>query len=88
MSQPAVGPAPVPKPAAPNPHRMALLVTIGVYPLITAIVYGVAPFTAGWEIWQRNLVVTPIMSAAMSYGLIPFIQKHFRAFLMAGRHSG
>ena len=88
MPQPAVGPAPVVKPAAPNPHRMALLVTVGVYPLITAIAYGVAPFTVGWEIWQRNLVLTPIMSAAMSYGLIPFIQKYFRTFLMGGRSGG
>jgi antibiotic biosynthesis monooxygenase (ABM) superfamily enzyme len=87
-AQIAVSPAPVARPTAPNRHRLALLVLIGVYPLITAIIYGVAPFTAGWEIWQRNLVIAPIMVAAMVYGMIPFIQTRFRAFLSAGRKPG
>ncbi len=72
--------------AVPSRHRLALLVLVGVYPLITAIIYGVAPFTAGWEIWQRNLVVAPIMVAAMVYGMIPFIQTRFRAFLSPRRN--
>ena len=76
------------QPAVPSRHRLALLVLVGVYPLITAIIYAVAPFTAGWEVWQRNLLVAPIMVAAMVYGMIPFIQTRFRAFLTAGHRSG
>ncbi len=76
------------RPALPSRHRLALLVLVGVYPLITAIIYGVAPFTVGWEIWQRNLVVAPIMVAAMVYGMIPFSQARFRAFLSPPRNRG
>lgn len=61
--------------------RFALLVLIGVYPLITCIAYLVAPLTTGWPIWQRNLMVTPIMVAAMVYGLIPTIHARFGRFL-------
>jgi antibiotic biosynthesis monooxygenase (ABM) superfamily enzyme len=89
MSQSAFTPAQASqRPALPSRHRLALLVLVGVYPLITAIIYGVAPFTVGWEIWQRNLVVAPIMVAAMVYGMIPFIQARFRAFLSAPRSRG
>jgi antibiotic biosynthesis monooxygenase (ABM) superfamily enzyme len=72
---------------APSRHRLALLTMIGVYPLITAIIYAVSPFTAGWEIWQRNLIVAPIMVAAMVYVMIPTIQRHFRRFLAGARRS-
>ena len=70
------------RPATPSRHRFTLLVLVGVYPLITAISYATAPFTAGWEIWQRGLVLTPIMAPIMVYGLIPFIQTRFRSWLM------
>jgi antibiotic biosynthesis monooxygenase (ABM) superfamily enzyme len=68
--------------AGPNRVRFSLLVMIGVYPIITAISYAVAPFTAGWEIWQRGLLIAPIMVPLMVYGLIPFIQRRFRSFIM------
>jgi antibiotic biosynthesis monooxygenase (ABM) superfamily enzyme len=68
--------------AGPNRQRFALLVLIGVYPLVTGISYAIAPFTTGWEIWQRGLLIAPIMVPAMVYGLIPFIQTRFRRWLM------
>ncbi|MER8485482.1 hypothetical protein [Mesorhizobium sp. M1322] len=61
--------------------RFALLVLAGVYPLITAILYVVFPLTEQWEIWQRTLVVAPLMVAIMIWGLIPGVQKMFRRFL-------
>jgi antibiotic biosynthesis monooxygenase (ABM) superfamily enzyme len=70
------------RPAAPNRLRFSLLVLIGVYPLVTGISYAIAPFTAGWEIWQRGLLLTPIMVPAMVYGLIPFINARFRGWLV------
>lgn len=70
------------KPAGPNRLRLTFLVLLGVYPLITAISYAVGPFTAGWEVWQRTLIVTPVMAPIMVYGLIPFIQTRFRGWLM------
>ena len=67
----------------PNRAKFSLLVLIGVYPLVTAISYAIGPFTAGWEIWLRGLLLTPIMVPAMVYGLIPFIQARFGRWLMA-----
>ena len=70
------------KPAMPNRSRMTFLVILGVYPIITAILYALGPLTAGWDTWQRTLVLAPIMAVIMVYGLIPFIQKRFRGFIM------
>jgi antibiotic biosynthesis monooxygenase (ABM) superfamily enzyme len=65
--------------------RLAGLVLIAVYPLITAIIYAVAPFTEGWAIWERNFVVAPLMVVAMIYIIIPTIQKRFGKFIATGR---
>lgn len=62
-------------------RRFALLVLIGVYPLITALLYLIFPLTDGWLIWQRTLVIAPLMVMIMIYGLIPGVQKAFRSFL-------
>ena len=70
------------RPAGPNRQRFALLVLIGVYPLVTGISYAIAPFTAGWQIWQRGLLIAPIMVPMMVYGLIPFIQTRFHSWLI------
>ncbi|TIT03528.1 MAG: hypothetical protein E5W72_02640 [Mesorhizobium sp.] len=61
--------------------RFALLVLAGVYPLITAILYAVFPLTEEWEIWQRTLVIAPLMVSIMIWGLIPGVQRMFRGFL-------
>jgi antibiotic biosynthesis monooxygenase (ABM) superfamily enzyme len=61
--------------------RFALLVLLGVYPLITAILYAIFPLTDDWPIWQRTLVIAPVMVSIMIWGLIPGVQKAFRSFL-------
>ncbi|RWB58049.1 MAG: hypothetical protein E5W38_25595 [Mesorhizobium sp.] len=67
--------------------RFALLVLAGVYPLITAILYVVFPLTEDWFIWQRTLVIAPLMVSIMIWGLIPGVQKAFGGFInvRAGR---
>lgn len=81
VAQPAA--RPTTRPAGPNRFRFALLVLIGVYPLVTAISYALAPLTAGWQIWQRGFLLVPIMVFAMVWGLIPFIQARFGRWLMS-----
>ena len=79
---------PAAKPAGPSAAaraRLATLVLIAVYPLITAIIYAVAPFTEGWPIWERNFVIAPLMVVAMIYVVIPTIQKRFGKFIASGR---
>ncbi|MER9210497.1 hypothetical protein NKI54_00250 [Mesorhizobium sp. M0663] len=61
--------------------RFALLVLLGVYPLITAILYVVFPLTQEWQIWQRTLVIAPLMVSIMIWGLIPGVQRAFRGFI-------
>lgn len=61
--------------------RFALLILLGVYPLITLLLYLVFPITEGWTIWQRTLVIVPVMVSAMIWGLIPAVQTLFRGFL-------
>jgi antibiotic biosynthesis monooxygenase (ABM) superfamily enzyme len=58
-----------------KPSRLlfCVLVFVGVYPLVTALGYLSQPFTLGWQIWQRNLIVVPVMVLTMVYGLIPAI---------------
>lgn len=71
-------------PAAPrvlSRPRFALLVFAGVYPLVTALLYLVAPLTRGWMFWQQTLVLAPIMVVIMVWGLIPFLHRRFSAFL-------
>ncbi|KQU72730.1 hypothetical protein ASC75_23500 [Aminobacter sp. DSM 101952] len=66
--------------------RFALMVLIGVYPLITALLYLVMPLTDGWTIWQRTLLIAPLMVATMIWGLIPAVQRVFRGFLNPAVH--
>jgi antibiotic biosynthesis monooxygenase (ABM) superfamily enzyme len=70
-----------PTPTAFSRRRFAILVMIGVYPVITALLYLVVPLTDGWSIWQRTLVIAPVMVVIMIWGLIPAVQKLFRPFL-------
>jgi antibiotic biosynthesis monooxygenase (ABM) superfamily enzyme len=58
-----------------KPSRLlfSLLVFLGVYPLVTVLGYAAQQLTLGWDIWQRNLIVVPIMVLVMVYGLIPAI---------------
>ncbi|MER8667447.1 hypothetical protein NKH45_09565 [Mesorhizobium sp. M1156] len=61
--------------------RFAVLVLLGVYPLITAILYVVFPLTQEWQIWQRTLIIAPLMVSIMIWGLIPGVQRAFRGFI-------
>ncbi|MRX35200.1 hypothetical protein H5P29_09740 [Aminobacter sp. MDW-2] len=61
--------------------RFALMVLLGVYPLITALLYIIMPLTDGWTIWQRTLLIAPLMVSVMIWGLIPMVQRVFRGFL-------
>lgn len=69
------------QPARFSRPRFALLVLLGVYPLITLLLYLILPLTDGWPIWQRTLLIAPIMVTIMVWGLIPGVQNLFRTFI-------
>lgn len=62
--------------------RLALATLLPVYPFITVLLYAVMPLTEGWTIWQRSLLIAPIMVFAMIFVLGPFVQKRFARFIM------
>jgi antibiotic biosynthesis monooxygenase (ABM) superfamily enzyme len=70
-----------PAPTRFSRPRFALLVMLGVYPLITGLLYIVIPLTEGWSTWQRTLVIVPLMVVTIIWGLIPGVQKLFRGFI-------
>jgi len=70
-----------PAPTRFSRPRFALLVMLGVYPLITGLLYIVIPLTEGWSTWQRTLVIVPLMVVTIIWGLIPGVQKLFLGFI-------
>jgi antibiotic biosynthesis monooxygenase (ABM) superfamily enzyme len=69
------------RPSGPIRWRLALLNVLAVYPVITTLIYVVFPLTEGWAIWQRTLVLAPIMVTTLVYGIAPRIQRHFGWFV-------
>jgi antibiotic biosynthesis monooxygenase (ABM) superfamily enzyme len=61
--------------------RFALLVLLGTYPVITAILYAIFPLTGAWSLWQRTVLVAPMMVAVMVWAVIPTVQRRFRSFI-------
>ena len=61
--------------------RFAILVLIGVCPVITTIFNVIFPLTVGWTVWQRTLLIAPLMVAIMIWGVIPVVQKQFWGFI-------
>ena len=70
------------RPSGPVRWRLALLMLIAVYPLITALLYVLMPLTEGWALWQRTLLLAPVMIVSIVYGVTPFMQKRFAWFLL------
>ena len=60
----------------PSRLRFSLFVFLGVYPLVTILIYALAPVTSDWQIWQRNLVMVPIIVLSMVFFIIPRIHRH------------
>ena len=68
------------QPSFASKLRMALVMTLAVYPVVTLYLYVLMPLTPGWEMWQRSLVLVPVMAST----IVPLISRHFGTFI-AGR---
>lgn len=71
-------------PAPPHRLRLALVMVFAVYPLITTILLALGPLTEGWPVWERTLIVTPIMVLSILYGILPAVLRLFGPFLRRG----
>lgn len=59
----------------PGRLTFCFLVFGAVYPLVTGLAYLMQATAHDWEIWQRHLVVVPIIVLAMVFVIIPLIQR-------------
>lgn len=63
--------------------RFTALVALGVYPVVTLLLYVVLSVTPDWATWQRTLIVAPLMVVIVVWVLIPTIHRHFGRWLAA-----
>ncbi|WP_319514744.1 hypothetical protein [uncultured Cohaesibacter sp.] len=65
----------------PSRARFALMILLFVYPLVTVLLYGIAAMTPQWQLWQRAMIMVPLVVIAMVYLIIPFIQQRMQALI-------
>lgn len=75
------------QPSLASKLRMALVMTLAVYPIVTLYLYVLMPLTPGWEMWQRSLVLVPFMATTIVLLIVPFIGKRFGGFIAGKKTS-
>ena len=65
----------------PSRARFALMIFLFVYPLVTLLLYGLAAMTPNWQLWQRAMIMVPLVVVAMVYLIIPFIQQRLQPLI-------
>ena len=71
----------VPARVNPSKARLALVMILAVYPLITVLLYILAPLTEGWAVWHRTILIAPIMVLSIVFVVSPAIQRYFGWFV-------
>jgi hypothetical protein len=64
-----------------NRSRFALVLCLGAYPLITALLYLWHPLLAELPTWQVTLVIVPQMVPGMVFGVIPLVHRYLGGFI-------
>jgi len=65
----------------PRKTRLAALVFLAVYPLVTVLMMGLMPLTPNWPLPLRTLVMVPVVVISMVWAIIPFIMSRLRHLL-------
>lgn len=65
----------------PSKLRLSLVMLAVVYPFVTSILYILMPLTEGWPLWERTLLLAPIMVFSIVYFIAPTIQRHLGWFV-------
>lgn len=66
--------------------RLAALMALFVYPVVTLYLYALMPLTTGWPMWMRTLVLVPLMVLTIVFAVSPAINRFFGSFI-AGKAS-
>jgi antibiotic biosynthesis monooxygenase (ABM) superfamily enzyme len=61
--------------------RFTIAAVLAAYPLVTALLYLILPLTPEWALWQKSLVIVPLVVSTMIWLLIPRIQRHLKSWL-------
>jgi len=64
--------------------RLALLMTIAVYPVVVGYSFLIGLVTPGWDLWQRGFILVPLMASTIVFLIVPFVTTRFAGFI-AGR---
>jgi len=70
-------------PAAPPRYKLALLTWAGAYEVITLILDLLGPTMAGWPLVLRTLLISVLMTTALTWIVVPAFTRLFRAWLLA-----
>jgi antibiotic biosynthesis monooxygenase (ABM) superfamily enzyme len=70
-----------PTSAGPRRWKMWVLLTCSIYPLILVIVTLTDPFVQALPAAARFLIVVPLMTASVVWGVLPQIQRWFGRWL-------
>lgn len=54
---------------------VCVLVFAAVYPLVTGLSYLMHYVTPTWPLWQRHLVIVPVIVSAMVFSIMPAIHR-------------
>jgi antibiotic biosynthesis monooxygenase (ABM) superfamily enzyme len=64
---------------------MALLTWLGAYPVITIALGVLGPITTAWPLPLRTLLISGLMVAALTWGVLPALTYALRGWLR-GNH--
>ena len=58
------------------------------YPVITLYLYVLGPVTVGWQMWQRTIILVPLMVLTIVFAVSPAINRYFGRFIAGGNRAG
>jgi antibiotic biosynthesis monooxygenase (ABM) superfamily enzyme len=64
---------------------MALLTWLGAYPVITIALGVLGPITTAWPLPLRTLLISALMVAALTWGVLPALTYVLRGWLRGNR---
>jgi antibiotic biosynthesis monooxygenase (ABM) superfamily enzyme len=67
--------------------RLSAVMLAVIYPFVTAVLYILMPLTEEWSLWQRTLLLAPVMVFSIVYVIAPNVHKHFGWFILRAPRS-
>ena len=64
---------------------MAVLIWLGIYPLITLVLWAVSPIIAPLPLPLKTLCLTLLVVPVMVWGMLPMLQKVLKNWLYGDR---